>query len=234
MARRLGALLAVTLALGVAGCGEGEGIVRGGTIIGETLTVYSVLPQPARGEARDVVDGERLALQQAGGRAGAFKVNFASLDSTGGGETGDELPGQVASAVRQAIADAQVIAVIGDREAETALISVPLLNSAGILHVSPALTDRRFTEGGGPGEPERFYPAGERTFFPVFPPDYEQRSDEAAFARAFRTAFRRPATGAAREGHAAMRAVLDAIARAGDRASSRQVVIDAFRASAPD
>ena len=60
-------------------------------MIGETLTVYSLLPAPASGLARDIVDGERLALREAGGRAGAFKVTFASLDETAGAE-GDELP----------------------------------------------------------------------------------------------------------------------------------------------
>ena len=230
MASRLRARLVVglALALGVAGCGDGggEGIVRGGTIIGETLTVYSVLPQPARGEARDVVDGQRLALQRAGGRAGAFKVNFTSLDATGGA-TGDELPGEVASSVRQAIADAQVIAVIADLEPETAEVSVPLLNSAGILHVSPLLLDDRFERPGS----ERYYPAGERTFFRSFPPAYGNRAD-TSFTRAFRQAFGRPSTERAEAGFAAMRAVLAAIERAGREATSREAVIDAFRSGA--
>lgn len=222
MARRPARLAAGALAVALAGCGGdgGEGIVRGGNVIGETLTVYSVLPQPERGEARDVVDGERLALRQAGGRAGAFKVNFASLDATGG-ETGPELPGAVASTVRQAIADAQISAVIGDLEPETAEVSVPLLNSAGILHVSPGVTDPRFTEGRAS---ERYYPAGERTFFLVGQPP--AASD---FRTAFEAAFgRRPRDGAL-AGYSAMRAVLAAIERAGPRAGSRQAVIDAFR-----
>ena len=227
MARRLGRLALLAL-LALAGCGEGEGIVRGGTIIGETLTVYSVLPQPAQGEARDVVDGQRLALQQAGGRAGVFKVNFTSLDATGGA-TGDELPGEVASAVRQAIADAQIVAVIGDLAPETAEVSVPLLNSAGILHVSPGMTDTRFTEGKGS---ERYYPAGERTFFRIYEPFYFDRRNRLAFARAFDTAFKRRPTAAAEDGYAAMRAVLAAIERAGPGAASREAVIDAFRAAA--
>jgi len=220
---------ALLLALVAAGCGGGggEGIVRGGTVIGETLTVYSVLPGPARGEARDVVDGQRLALQQAGGRAGSFKVNFTSLDATSGA-SGDELPGEVASAVRQAIADPQVIAVIGDLEPETAQISVPLLNSAGILHVSPLLLDGRFTAG---PSADRYYPAGKRTFFRSFPPAYGNRADRS-FDRAFRAAFGRPATEAAQAGYAAMQRVLAAIERAGADATSRQAVIDAFRSAA--
>jgi hypothetical protein len=221
---------ALLLALLLAGCGETEGIVGGGSVIGETLTVYSVLPGPDRPVVRDVVDGQRLALLQARGRAGAFKVNFASLDSTGGGTTGSELPGQVASAARQAIADAQIIAVIGDLTADTASVSVPLFNSAGILHVSPGLTDPRFTtgEGGEPGAPERFYPAGPRTFFPVTSRSARDQPD-AAFRRAFTAAFGRRPRAEALDGFRAMRAVLEAIRLAGKDANRRQAVIDAFR-----
>ena len=197
--------------------------MRGGTVIGETLTVYSVLPHPERGPARDAVDGQRLALQQAGGRAGEFKITFASLDETGDGRD-DSLPGRVASAMRQAIGDAQVVAVIADLEAETALVSIPLLNSAGILHVSPGVDDPRFTTGGPPGEPERFYPAGERTFFPVPTP-----ATDVAFRRDFTAAFGRVPGPEAAAGRAAMLAVLEAVERAGADASRRQAVIDAYR-----
>jgi len=166
---RIAAALAALVLL--AGCGETEGITGGGRVIGGTLTVYSLLPAPGEGVARDVVDGERLALRDAGGRAGAYDVNFASLDETRGGAAlaPEELPGAVASATRKAIADAQIIAVIGDLGEETARISVPLLNSAGILHVSPGVAYPGFTTPVEPGEPERWYPAGPRTFFPLVP-----------------------------------------------------------------
>ncbi|MDP9385434.1 MAG: hypothetical protein M3P50_09410, partial [Actinomycetota bacterium] len=171
-------IAAALAALGLAaGCGETEGISRGGNVIGDTLTVYSVVPQPGDGVARDLVDGERLALREGGARAGPFKVNFASLDETRGEREAAELPGAVASTVRQAITDPQIIAAIADLGDDTARISVPLFNSAGILHVSPGVTYPGFLREVGPGEPERWYPAGERTFFPLVP-------DAAAEARA--------------------------------------------------
>jgi hypothetical protein len=72
------ALLAAAAALG--GCAPKEEIRRGGTVLGETLTVYSSLPAPSRGAARDIVDGEKLALAQAEGKAADHKINYASLD----------------------------------------------------------------------------------------------------------------------------------------------------------
>ena len=55
------------------------GISGGGKVIGRTVTVYSLTSDPG-GANRDFVDGEKLALSDAGGRAGALAVNFSSLD----------------------------------------------------------------------------------------------------------------------------------------------------------
>jgi len=170
---RAGAALALAAALLAGGCGATEGIQAGGTIIGETLTVFSLLPDAGEGRSRDLVDGQRLALREAGGRRGAYKITFVSIDETQGA-TGEELPGKVASVARQAIADSQIVAAIGDLDARTAQITVPLLNSAGILHVSPGVTYPGFTRRVEPGEPGRWYPAGPRTFFPLAPDDAAQ------------------------------------------------------------
>ena len=55
------------------------GISGGGKVIGRTVTVYSLTSDPA-GANRDFVDAQKLALSDAGGRAGALAVNFSSLD----------------------------------------------------------------------------------------------------------------------------------------------------------
>lgn len=175
--RRIAAALALAALLLAAGCGKTAGIDRGGRVVGDTLTVYALVPSPGEGAARDLVDGQRLALREAGGRTGPFKVNLASLDETRGEREASELPGAVAASVRQAIADPQIIAAIADLGDETARTSIPLLNAAGILHVSPGATYPGFLREVEPGEPERWYPAGERTFFPLVP-------DAAAQARA--------------------------------------------------
>ena len=65
---------------------------------------------------------EKLALSDAGGRAGALAVNFASLELVGADD--DALQAQ---AVRRAIADPQIIAAIVDATP----VTVPLFNAAG-------------------------------------------------------------------------------------------------------
>ena len=78
-----GALVAAAVlvaAVALTGCKSLENVARGGKVVGDTLTVYSLLPQPGSGNARDLVDAEKLALYEAGGMAGEFAVNFVSID----------------------------------------------------------------------------------------------------------------------------------------------------------
>jgi branched-chain amino acid transport system substrate-binding protein len=164
------ALLAAAAALG--GCAPKEEIRRGGTVLGETLTVYSSLPAPSRGAARDIVDGEKLALAEAQGKAAGHKINYASLDE--GAADPAEVPARAAGITRQELMDTQTIAVIGSLGTEAATSSIPLLNEAGILQVSPGSGYAGFTERVAPGEPERWFPAGRTTFARIVGDDRDQ------------------------------------------------------------
>ena len=173
MRRRIAALLLVT-SLAVAACGDDDGVEES-LIIGDTLTVYSSVPlRGAYAEvSRDVVRAEKLALKEAGGRAGEYTVSFASLDGADP-ETGRWSPGRVASNARKAVQDRQTIAYLGELESGASAISVPILNEGGILQVSPRDTFGGLTSRGSRGEPEKYYPSGERTFARVVPGDDEQ------------------------------------------------------------
>jgi len=50
----------------------------------ERVTAYSSLPLqgPSRPQSVAIVNGIRLALEEAGGRAGAFRVRYVSLDDS--------------------------------------------------------------------------------------------------------------------------------------------------------
>jgi branched-chain amino acid transport system substrate-binding protein len=202
-------LLAALAALLLAGCGTQEDIRRGGTVLGETLAVYSSLPAPSHGASRDIVDGERLALQQAGGRAGAYKINFASIDE-GAADPSQETT-RAAAATFAAIKDTQTVAVIGGLESDAAMVSVPLLNAAGILQVSPGAGYAGFTERVGRGEPERWFPASRTTFARIVGDDRAQAAAMLSAARARSVVLETEATPAAR----ALAAELRRAARAG-------------------
>jgi ABC-type branched-subunit amino acid transport system substrate-binding protein len=165
----LGALL-------LAGCGADEGIDRGGAVIGDTLTVYSSLPDPSAGADRDIADGEKLALAQRGGRAGEFGVNFALMDEVDDDPT--ERRERAADVAREIVRDPQVIAAIGAERSETARTMVPLIDAAGVLLVSPGAGDPALT-----ADP-RYAPSGRRTFARAVGDDRAQAPALLAAARA--------------------------------------------------
>jgi ABC-type branched-subunit amino acid transport system substrate-binding protein len=168
-ASHLVALAAVAL---LAGCGDRSAIEAGGRIVGPNVTVYSSLPDPARGVSRDMVDAEKLAIMQAHGRAGDVGINFFSVDE---GAPGADTPPKVSgAAAQQVIRDPQVIASIGALRSDAALTEVPLYNAAGVLLVSPGAGYLGFTEPVAPGEPERWYPSGHQTFARVVGDDAAQ------------------------------------------------------------
>ena len=182
MRRLLATAAALAAAAALVGCGSLQDVVRGGRVTGTTLTVYSLLPQPGQGNGRDIVDAEKLALLEAGGTAGAYAVNFISISEGRPGE--DPVPGDVALALREMVADPQITAVIGPAGSATATAAVPLVNAAGILAVMPGSGYAGFTEAVRPGEPERWLPSGRRTLARLAGDHREQAAALLAAARA--------------------------------------------------
>src|SRR3712207_6220239 len=79
------------LSVGAAACGDddGGGSSGGGggggeTVSGSTLTIYSSLPLQgtSREQSQAVINGERLALEDAGGKVGKFNIKYVSLDDS--------------------------------------------------------------------------------------------------------------------------------------------------------
>jgi branched-chain amino acid transport system substrate-binding protein len=189
-ARRLCAwgswLAAVALCAALPGCG-GVGSSPAAETIGSQLTVYSGLPLqgPAGAISQQIVGGEKLALADAGGRVGRFTVSYVSLDDSNP-KTGEWDP-DVTSANAKAVAqDPTTIAYIGDYNSGATAISLPLINGAGILQVSPAspYVGLTSTLDAGQDEPERFYPTGRRTFARIAAGDPVQAATQVAALRA--------------------------------------------------
>jgi len=179
MSRGLRAAIACVLGVlvlgaGAAGCGDDKrSAVENGP---DTLTIYSSLPLqgPDRARSRDMVNAIKLALKEAGGKVGPFTVTYVSLDAAQPGArtwSGDK----VLDNARQAVRDLNAIAYIGDRDSAATALSVPLTNEGHVLQVSPSSTYDGLTRASRrQGEPDRFYPSGERTFGRVVPADHVQ------------------------------------------------------------
>jgi branched-chain amino acid transport system substrate-binding protein len=174
--RSAGRIFAALLGgLAVSGCGS-TASGSSPTAQNQTLTVYSDLPLQGPDQTRQesIVNGEKLALYQAGGHAGRFHISFASLDDSDV-KAGSWTPDDTLTSARTASQDTTTIAYIGDWDSGASAISLPLLNETGILQVSPASTYAGLTDDAptdGRGEPERYYPAGgPRTFARLEPTD---------------------------------------------------------------
>jgi branched-chain amino acid transport system substrate-binding protein len=182
----LAAACAVTL-VAASGCGEEQS--RGGTVPGDTLTIFSSLPLqgPRAEQSQSIVNAQKLALRDSGGRVGDYKVNYASADdSTAGGDTVGWDPDKTAENARKAVENTRTIAYIGELDSGATAISLPITNQAGFPQVSPGATAvglTKFLPGAEKGEPDKFYPSGARSFARVVPADDVQASAAAGWTR---------------------------------------------------
>jgi branched-chain amino acid transport system substrate-binding protein len=146
-----------------------------GSSSSKTVDIYSSLPLQGASSAQTIplVNGIKLALSEAGGKAGAFTVNYQSLDDSTAA-AGEWDPSQTAANARKAAADSKTVYYIGEFNSGASEVSIPILNEAGIPQVSPANTYVGLTTnepGSAPGEPEKYYPTGKRTYLRIVPRD---------------------------------------------------------------
>jgi branched-chain amino acid transport system substrate-binding protein len=180
--------LLTALALGVAACGGGDdsGGSTGGGGGRTTLTIYSSLPLQgdSRPQSESVVNGEKLALEEAGGKVGKFKITYKSLDDATAA-AGKWEPGQTSADARKAAQDPSTIAYLGEFNSGASAISLPITNEAGILQISPSNTYVGLTraEGADKGEPDKYYPSGKRTYGRVVPADHIQAAAQVAYQK---------------------------------------------------
>jgi branched-chain amino acid transport system substrate-binding protein len=184
--------LTAAMAFGVAACGgddEGDSGGGGGASSdgGGSLTVYSSLPLQgaSRPQSEDVQNGIKLALKQKGGKCGDFTIKYEPLDDATA-SAGKWEPGQTSANARKVAQDDSAIAYIGEFNSGASAISIPINNEAGILQVSPSNTALGLTKSGAgatPGEPDKYYPAGERNYGRIVPVDIVQGAAQAQYMK---------------------------------------------------
>src|ERR1700751_5055020 len=142
---------------------------------GGTVDFYSSLPMQGASSAQTIplVNGIKLALAQANNKAGQWTVNYQVLDdSTAAAGKWD--PGQTAANARKVASDSKAVYYMGEFNSGASEVSIPILNEAGIPQVSPANTYVGLTTnlpGSAPGEPQKYYPTGKRTYLRFVPLD---------------------------------------------------------------
>ena len=190
MLKRSAGLAAIgAVAMIVAACGGNDNSSGGSSTSGggrTALTIYSSLPLQgdSRPQSEDVVAGEKLALEEAGGKAGKFTIKYVSLDDATAA-AGKWDPGQTSSDARKAAQDAGTIVYLGEFNSGASAISIPILNEAGILQISPSNTYVGLTraQGADKGEPDKYYPTGKRTYGRVVPADHIQAAAQVTYQK---------------------------------------------------
>jgi len=170
--------LVAALSVGVGACGSDNNDSSGssGGSSGSTnLTIYSSLPLQGASRVQNeaVVSGAKLALKQANNKAGKYTITYKPLDDATA-SAGKADPGQVSQNARKAAQDKSTIAYIGEFNSGASAVSIPILNEANILQVSPANTAVGLTSnesGADKGEPDKYYPTGKRTYGRIVPRD---------------------------------------------------------------
>lgn len=157
-----GAALFVALAA-VGGCSS-TGTTSSVSVTGTALHIYASAPSSAA--ATDVVDAERLALSQAGGHVGKFRLSFRAMTA--------DTTKQIAANARRAISDKDAIAYLGEVQPGTSSASMGINNAQDLLQISP--TDNAIeltrTTSAVPGAPNDYYESRStygRTFGRVVP-----------------------------------------------------------------
>ena len=167
---------------GLAACGSSSssssssssgGSSSGGSSGGNAIDVYSSLPLQGASTAQTdpMVKGIKLALSEANNKAGQFTVNYQSLDDSTA-QAGKWDPNQTQANARKAATDPKAVYYVGEFNSGASEVSIPILNEAGLAQVSPANTYVGLTTnaaGSAPGEPQKYYPTGKRTYLRIVP-----------------------------------------------------------------
>jgi branched-chain amino acid transport system substrate-binding protein len=172
----------------VSACGDDDDDGGGGGgEAGGTLNVYSSLPLQgaSRPQTTAMVEGIRLALEQANGKAGEYTIKYTSLDDSTA-QAGTWTPEAASANARRVAQDDSAIAYIGEFNSGASAISIPILNEVPIAQVSPANTYVGLTSdapGSESGEPEKYYPTGNRHYLRIVPIDTIQGAALAALMK---------------------------------------------------
>ncbi|HEX9549216.1 MAG TPA: branched-chain amino acid ABC transporter substrate-binding protein, partial [Acidimicrobiales bacterium] len=181
--RRWSAAALVTAAVLIVGaCGGTSG--GGGATTAKTVKIISSLPMTgsSRTQTVQIVNSFQMAIADT--KIPNVTVNFEALDDATAAK-GSWDAAQEAENARKAIGDSSVVAYLGTYNSGAAKVSIPLLNQAGLVMVSPANTYPGLTKPGKgeANEPNTYYPNGKRNYARVVPADDLQGAVGAVWAK---------------------------------------------------
>lgn len=148
----------------------------------KTIKIVTSFPMREIEAGKGIVNGIKLALEEADYWAGNYKIELVIEDD--GDENGAWQEDIEADVARRAVADEDVMVYLGPYNSGAGKVSIPINNLAGLVQISPGNTWPGLTQPGFmPGEPGIFYPTGVRNYFRVVPTDALQGPAAAIWAK---------------------------------------------------
>jgi branched-chain amino acid transport system substrate-binding protein len=140
-----------------------------------TIKIVSSLPRTGtdKGQTDTMVNGIKMALDEAGGKVGGATVTYEDWDDATAA-AGHWDPAQETSNANKAAADKDIMVYIGTFNSGAAKLAIPILGQAGpLVMISPANTYPGLTKPGkgDKDEPDKYYPTKVRNYTRVVPAD---------------------------------------------------------------
>jgi branched-chain amino acid transport system substrate-binding protein len=196
---KLGSIVGVSM-IAISACGPGASTApSGGTATtpdnckdkkgasSSEIHVYSSLPRQGTNTEQTDTLVEQIKATLDGQKIGDFTIKYTDLDDSSAAAGGD-WDGAVEQAnANKAADDPDAMIYIGTYNSGAAKLSIPILNEACLVMISPANTYPGLTKAvegvTQPGEPETYYPGGFRNYARVIATDDAQGAAGAEWAK---------------------------------------------------
>jgi branched-chain amino acid transport system substrate-binding protein len=150
------------------------------------IKIVSSLPRMGANKAQtdSIVTGIKMALGEVGNRVDGATIVYEDWDDASPTRGAWDADKESENANR-AINDPDVLVYIGPFNSGAAKVSIPILNNADLVMISPSNTYAGLTKPGKglPNEPAIFYPTGRRNYARVVPSDDIQGAVGAGWAK---------------------------------------------------
>jgi branched-chain amino acid transport system substrate-binding protein len=151
------------------------------------IHVYSSLPRQGTNTEQTNTLVEEIKETLDGKVIGGFTIKYFDLDDSSAAAGGDWDPAVEQANANKAAADPDAMVYIGTYNSGAAKISIPILNEACLVMISPANTYPGLTKAvegvTQPGEPNVYYPGGYRNYARVIATDDAQGAAGAEWAK---------------------------------------------------
>ncbi|MEK6721578.1 MAG: branched-chain amino acid ABC transporter substrate-binding protein [Chloroflexota bacterium] len=151
------------------------------------INVYSALPRQGSNTASTDALVESIRGLLDGKKVGDFTIKYTDLDDSSAANNGDWDGAVAQQNATTAANDPDAMVFIGHFNSGAAKLTIPILNAACLVMISPANTYPGLTtsvEGvTEPGEPGSYYPSGYRNYSRVISTDDKQGGAGAAWAK---------------------------------------------------